>query len=420
MNYSRIARKLRRKIAGFSGELCKGLPKVALRFVSEMVYGIQASQSVVLTKIARSLEEDISIKKVEERLSRQLSRKELSSKVQRNLLQIASESIEKDTLLILDTSDLRKKYAKKMEYLTKVRDGSEGEIGKGYGLLKVIGAEIKGEGIIPLVNRLYSTAAPDHVSENREILEVIDKVSEATRGRGIWVIDRGGDRKNLIVPLLEGGRRFLIRLVGDRNLIHGRTTALASDIARGCTCPYAETIVKIDDGKEKVYRTEFGYRNVRFPGRDEMLGLLVVKGFGQEPMMLLTTEPLRRSRKVLWRLVQAYVRRWAIEETIRFVKQSYDLEDVRVLGYRSLQNLVALVTAVSYFASVVLDTKNKLRVMAGYVLKAAKRLFGVPDFHYYAVADGLTSIFHRHPGRVIVSVWDKNTTGQVPMFASGP
>jgi hypothetical protein len=57
MDYSRIARKLRDKIARFSGELSRGLSKVSKRFVREMVYGIQASQSVVLTKIARTLEE---------------------------------------------------------------------------------------------------------------------------------------------------------------------------------------------------------------------------------------------------------------------------------------------------------------------------------------------------------------------------
>ena len=39
------------------------------------------------------------------------------------------------------------------------------------------------------------------------------------------------------------------------------------------------------------------------------------------------------------------------------------------------------------------------RVMAGYVEKAAKRLFGIPDFKYYALADGLRSLFMRHPGR---------------------
>ena len=134
--------------------------------------------------------------------------------------------------------------------------------------------------------------------------------------------------------------------------------------------------------------------------------------------MLLTTEPMRRNRKVLWRIVEAYMRRWAIEETIRFIKQSYELEDVRVLNYRSLQNLMPLVLAASYFASVVLDTKAKLKVLAGHVLKAAKRLFGIPDFHYYAIADGLTSIFSRYPGRVTLT--PHRVSDQMAMFIAGP
>ena len=403
MNYNRLARKLRSKIARFSGEVSAGLPVVARKFVGDMLYGIQASQSVVLTKVGRTLEEAISIKKVEERLSRQLGRKGLGAKVQRNLLRMASGRIEKDTLLILDLSDLRKKYAEKMQYLATIRDGSEGELGNGYWLCKVVAAEMSGgKEIVPLMGKLYSCESPEHISENVEILDGIDEVCAVVgRQRGIWVIDRGGDRKHLIEPMLNKGRRFLIRLVGDRNLVHGTSTELASDIARRCSCPYAETIVKVDGNKEKVYHLEFGYRKVRFPGRNEPLYLLVVRGFGEDPMMLLTTEPLRRNRKVLWRMVQSYIRRWSIEETIRFIKQSYDLEDVRVLRYRRLQNILPLVMAASYFAAVVLDTKAKLKVMTGYVLKAAKRLFGIPDFHYYAIADGLTNIFQRHPRRII-------------------
>ncbi len=69
MEYGKVASRLREQIRIFSGELSKGLPKVSKQFVSERVYGIQASQSVVLTKIGRVLEEDISIKKTEERNS---------------------------------------------------------------------------------------------------------------------------------------------------------------------------------------------------------------------------------------------------------------------------------------------------------------------------------------------------------------
>jgi len=50
------------------------------------------------------------------------------------------------------------------------------------------------------------------------------------------------------------------------------------------------------------------------------------------------------------------------------------------------------------------------------VLKAAKRLFGIPEFHYYSIADGLTSIFMRHPGRIVRL--PQQTTAQVPLFNS--
>ena len=401
MDYSRMARKLRDKIGGFSGELSRNLSKTAERFVREMIYGIQASQSVVLTKVGRTLEEPISIKKVEERLSRQLLRRGLGQKVQDNLLEMAAPHIGKDTLLILDPSDIRKKYAKKMQYLGRVRDGSEDELGNGYCTCNVVGTEVAGSSIVPLVGRLYSAQAPEFISENHEILTVVDRVARAVKKRGLWVIDRGGDRRNLIVPMLNRQLRFLIRLIGNRNLLWAGREMLAGEIAKNCPMLYAETIVKVEDGKEKVYHLEFGYRNVKFPGRKENLGLLVVRGFGQEPMMLLTTEPLRKSRKVLWWLVRAYMRRWAIEETIRYIKQSYELEDVRVLNYRSLQNIMPLVCASAYFAAVLLDTASKLKVMAGHLLKAAKRVFGIPDFHYYCIADGLTSIFMRYPGRIV-------------------
>ena len=45
-------------------------------------------------------------------------------------------------------------------------------------------------------------------------------------------------------------------------------------------------------------------------------------------MMLLTDVPIRRKRSVLWWVVSAYLTRWRIKETIRFTKQSYDLEDI--------------------------------------------------------------------------------------------
>jgi hypothetical protein len=398
MNATRTARKLRDRLGRFSGELSEGLCLVAQRFVGEMVYGIAASESVLLTEIGRSLNEPVSLHKTEDRLSRNLQRKDLEAVVQENILRMAAPRIERDTLLIIDPSDLSKKYAKKMEYLATVRDGSAHDLAQGYWMLHIIGAQLGSASITPLYQRLWSCDAPDFVSENEEILRGVDAVMAQVGKRGIFVMDRGGDRINLFAPLLERGARFLVRLVGNRHLVFNGKTLLAQEVAQGCRCRHATSIVRMKEGKEQHYTVRFGFRRVRLPEREEPLYLLVLHGFGQEPLMLLCTEPMRDSFKGLWHWVQAYLKRWAIEETIRYVKTSYELENVRVLNYQGLQNLMPLVLAVMYFSACVLDHDQRLRVMAGYVEKAAKRLFGIPDFKYYALADGMRSLFTRHPG----------------------
>ena len=60
------------------------------------------------------------------------------------------------------------------------------------------------------------------------------------------------------------------------------------------------------------------------------------------------TEPMRRNIKVKWRVVEAYLTRCRVEDTIRFIKQSYDFEDVRVLSCQRLKSMAVLVLAASY------------------------------------------------------------------------
>jgi hypothetical protein len=86
--------------------------------------------------------------------------------------------------------------------------------------------------------------------------------------------------------------------------------------------------------------------------------------------------------------VESYLRRWRIEETIRFIKKSYALEDIRLLTYVRFQNMMALVT-LAYFTMAYLRLKTKLRVLMRHLLKAAKRVFGIPEFRFYALADGI-------------------------------
>lgn len=394
MDDTKVRSRLKAQLTKFSSELCEGLTKPLANFVAQMLFGIQSSQDVKLSNIARSLKEDLSLIRTEKRLSRNLKSVELEKEITPQLVRMGSPRVQPNTVLALDLSDIRKEYAQKMEYLATVRDGSTGELHPGYWLCDVTAAEVNGSEIVPLYQKLFSVEAQDFRSENAEILTAIDLVRKHTEGRGIWTVDRGGDRKKLLEPLLDRSQRFVIRSTGKRTVIDRRhLQGSVAEVAGRCRLRHQARIIKIQDGHEKIYDLRYGAEPIRLPGRSEQLWLVVVAGFGEEPLMLLTDLPvLARDSQTLWWIVQIYLTRWKIEETFRFVKQSYNLEDIRVMKYQRLKNLVILVTAVAYFAATFLGQQMKLRILCEKLLIISQRFFGIPPFRFYALADGIRRI----------------------------
>ena len=394
MNDNKVRPRLKAQLTKFSLELCAGLSKPLTRFVSQMLFGIQASQDVKLSNIGRSLQEDIPLIRTEKRLSRNLKNTELEKELTLQLVKMGSPRVQANTVLALDLSDIRKEYAQKMEHLAMVRDGSTGELHQGYWLCDVTAAEVNGTEIVPLYQKLYSVEAKEFTSENAEILAAVDLIRPHTQGRGIWTIDRGGDRKKLLEPLLDRGERFVIRSTGKRTVIDRKgLQGSVAEVAGRCRLRHQARIIKIQDGHEKIYELRYGAEPIRLPGREEQLWLVVVTGFGEEPLMLLTDLPVAaKDSQSLWWIVQIYLTRWKIEETFRFIKQSYSLEDIRVMKYQRLKNLVILVTAVAYFAATFLGQQMKLRILCEKLLIISQRFFGIPPFRFYALADGIRRI----------------------------
>jgi len=417
MHYSGLALKLREQIHDFSGKLSSRFSRPKRRFVEQMIYGIQASGDVKLSEIARSLNEQIPLLKTETRLSRNLSDDGLEEALLTDIAKRGARRVHKDTLLLIDPTDVRKGFAKKMEHLATVRDGSTGELVHGYWMMKVVGCEVEGRRIVPLYQSLYSADAPGFVSENEEILKAVELISAHSNKRGVWVMDRGGSRRALFQSFLDCSLRFIVRLRADFSLVFKGAARSALEIAAGCPMVYSEGIVMEDQQGQKGYTIHFGSRPVTVPGRAERMHLVVVTGFAEEPLMLLTNLELKRTRTSLWFVVGGYLTRWRVEEAIRFVKQSYRLEDIRVRGYRSLKNLVALVLCAAYFAAVHLGEGLHLRALTHNVIRAAKRIFGTPVFHYYAIADGIAAILSRcSKGPLCASVTPTQTDNQQWLF----
>lgn len=401
MNVSQLATRLRGQMEMFLGNL-SGIPKVARRFCIEALYGTSTRKSLLLSEIARSLNERSALIQTEKRLSRQASREGLWKHIGDFVVRQSAHKVGKDTLLVIDPSDLAKKYGREMEHIARVRDGSDGGLVNGYWLCQVIAVECGGHEITPLVNRLWSQRDPEFKSENDEVLACVDDVARHVGKNGIWVMDRGGDRMSIYEVLLQRKQRFLVRLVGNRHLIFNGKPQLAEDLAASCPIKHIDHVTKQrPDGTEQRIELKYGMRRVVLPGHEQTpLCLVVLHGFGEKPLMILTTEPLTDSRKSLSWAIEAYLTRWRIEDTLRFAKQTYAIEDVRVLGYESLRNLMAIALLSMNFSMLWLGQRDKLAVIAMHAMKASKRLFGIADFRYYALADGIAEILNKRASTV--------------------
>lgn len=404
-NDSTTAFRTREQLRKFLGIFSPRFSKPKLEFLGQMLFGIQAARDTLVSEIARSLQEDILAKKTQERLEHHLQADGLDDKIHGSLLCDAASSIHEDTLIIIDPTDVQKPYAEKMPYLAKVWDGSEGKVGDnlGYTLCMAIACENGCRRIVPLMLRLWSSVHPEYASENDEVCQVVGQIASATNGRGIFVYDRGGDGDNMFKFYIDHGYDFIVRLVGDRNLLNwgGKTKdsmVLAEALARQCTLRYEDSVLYKSHNKVHNIRIKYGSMPVRLPVRPESeLRLVVVKWpRGEKPMMLLTTLDAVRTRKALWEVVQGYITRWRVEETIRYIKQSYRLEHMRLLDYQRLKNMAALVVAVSYFAAAWLGRKVKLEALANHVAKVSRKMYEAPEFFYYAIADGLRWLFVCH------------------------
>ena len=389
-----VVAKIKAQLSKFSGIISKGFPKPKRRLIKEILYGIQATKDVKLSNVSRSLNEQQPLIKTEDRLSRNLDDVDFTDGINREICRLGASKVLDDMVIALDLGDIRKRFARKMEYLAGIWDGSQKEVGNGYWLCKVVAADIEHIRVIPLYCEAYSQDARGFLSENEQLFRAIDMVGCHVGRRGIWAVDRGGDRDALFAKFLDGDdpKRFVVRLK-ERDLIYRGVKRDCRKMARALPCPFTATLITYEEGKEKVRTVCYGALSVKLPRRDERLFMVVVKGFGPDPMMLLTNCRVNlRVKESIWRIVEIYLTRWKCDESFRYIKQSYNLEDLRVRSYIGIRNMVVLVLAVSYFAAVYLGQNLKLKLLVERIFLVSKRFFGVPSFFNYAIADGLYNL----------------------------
>ena len=409
INYSRLCYCMKRELIGFSKKICKGLGKPEKKLVTNMLYGVSESQSCHLSKISRALKEKISLKKTIERLSRGLSDFSSVECLAENYINTIKRDIDDKTILIIDGSDIAKPYSKKLEDLCEVKDGSTGEITQGYFMLEMTALTEKHKMPIPVYSKIYSSKEEGFISEDAEVLNGLKCLTAQFGRKGIRALDRGYDALVYYSYFIKETEAFIIRCKKNRNIIYKEETRNILDVANQFKGKYRMDF--LDKSGRKI-ECKLSIIPVALPMHPQkQLNLVVIYGFGENPMMLLTNLKSDDNRLCVT-VAKVYLMRWRIEEYYRFKKQQFEFEDFRVRSLNAIRSLNLLVNALIGLIGT-LSEKLDDSLFVAELIAASKRIYGIKKkngrlkFIYYAIADG------------IFSVLNKSTTG-ISSFISQP
>jgi len=375
------------------------------KFLRDGLIGLIRAGKPIVCRMARNLAKQAKFFACRGRLESNLNRQsDFDEKLKAALPDIWLPMINDDTPIILDLSDLGKPLAKKMDYLATVRDGSTGKLVNGYWLVELY-ASVSRKNPIPILLEPFSHEQPFCRGQNPVIIEAVQRVFRQTNGRGVLVIDRGGDARTLLSDWLDQGYRFVVRLRGDRDLMLyykalggvadtleiqdcGRWIRVnARHLAERTPTPHRAWRVVKRRGKPVLRFSQVGWVTVRLPKRDEILTMVVARVPGHDvPFMLLADLPVQSADDARG-VLRYYARRWECEEGIRFLKSEVNLEQIRTFSWTAICRLVLLAVLVMIYLTWLLERHPNL---AQRLIRFGQPLPDKPDFLLYRLLTGAT------------------------------
>ncbi len=391
--------EMKRDILKFSKKISIGLSKPSIKFVNDMIYGLEKSESVLFSNVARALDEKIRLKNTIERLCDNCNS---LSKIERdmikdNYMKIALKELPDDEIILIeDDSDINKEYSKKMEDLCVVRDASRQKetFVSGYHVCEVVGLSRNEKQPISLYSKIYSTKSKGFLSCNEETKKsekyVIDEIrKEKPEAKIIVVKDRGYDSFELFKNTIDNKISFVVRLDGDRNLLFKGKKRIVKQVA-ATRKGKIHTKLMYEGENIDCY---ISYTTVQLPKlKDKNLTLVIVyrKGEESDPMYLLTDLEVKSKEDVL-KIARIYMLRWRIEEYFKAKKQNYDFENFRVRSLKAINNLNLLVSCVMLHVGILAENINK-KLLVIKIIEASKSLKSKAIVWFGQISKGISNI----------------------------
>lgn len=368
----------------FLNKFKNGISKPQQKFLKDSMNGIIKSQSCIVRQIAQELDEDISLKKTQERLGYHLKNMELNNNLSDKLLKIQTKTIKSNSLILIDPSDLIKKYAITTEGLSKIRDASEGDIKNGFEVLDIIGVNKTSSdfSLFPIHSQIHSNELGLDTLKNKIFNKILDIIIHSNN-KGIFVMDRGFDDKKVYKELNSHTSSFIIKMRDNRNVIQDGNMIKLTKLVNRTKLNYNFNVSK--KRKNKTTKLKAGIIDIEIPvdphpvkNPETVKVKLVVGKFKKSKTRFILAANLPNldtldTRELCKFIIDSYGLRWKIEEVHRQAKQDFGWEEMKLQKFKKMQTLNTILWIVLSYIYRLKKWQYKFTVIFGNLMVERKK-----------------------------------------------
>ncbi|HSH35584.1 transposase [Schnuerera sp.] len=379
---------MKREIVNFSNKISKLSSRPNQKFSADMIYGMLASNSCLLTDIADKLHEPIKKVNTVERLSKNLL-KPIPNDVSNNYLNMVKKWTPKEPVIYLDDSDIIKPSGYKFEDLCRVRDGSESSSTKniyknGYHVTEAC-VLTKNHQPVSIFSKIYSSKEKNFKSSNAITFEAMERGAYLF-DKATFVMDRGYDDNKMFLKMDELKQNFVIRLTARRKLLYHNKWTPATELRNR-----RKGKVKMPlfyRGKEQ--EAYLSHVKVKITASRKDIYLVLIYGITEHPMTLATNIEIN-SKEDLIKIAKLYFSRWRIEEYFRSKKQIFQFENFRVRKLKAINALNFYITICMAFLAK-MSMKSETNTLKALIVRTANPIKAKVYFFYYRLSKGISDI----------------------------
>ena len=383
--------KMKREILHFSKKFSACLSSPEAKFTADMIYGIVASKSCLLTQISQRLQENTKKRYTVDRLSDHLAHG-VPQNALRDYLRYVRSIVPSEPVIHIDDSDVIKPEGYHFESLGIVRDGSRSTpeksvFCKGYHVTEAC-VLTDSNHPVSIFSELHSSTEKGFTSTNHVTFAAMERGAKLFK-KATYVMDRGYDDNKIFQQMWDLGQNFVIRLTQKRKMFfHGKWVPATR------LCAQRKGKVKLNlFYKGKEHEAYISHVKVQLTAAKRDVYLVLVYGITEHPMMLVTNKAISGKEDVI-KIARLYFSRWRIEEYFRAKKQIFDFENFRVRKLKAINALNFYIgIAMAFLAH--MTRKDEANALLKSVLEAARPIKDKVQFLYYRIADGISELLRR-------------------------